>query len=41
MSKWNLPPKGGHLDLPDGIYLQNMNMLEIPNSKYSESEMDM
>jgi len=29
MTKWDLPPKGGHMDLPDGIYLQNMNIVEI------------
>lgn len=29
MSKWNLPPKGGHLDKADGIYLQNMSIAEI------------
>ena len=29
MSKWILPPKGGHMDLPDGIYLQTMSILEI------------
>jgi creatinine amidohydrolase/Fe(II)-dependent formamide hydrolase-like protein len=29
MSKWNLPPKGGHMDLSDGIYLQTMSILEI------------
>ncbi|MFX1354515.1 MAG: creatininase family protein, partial [Promethearchaeota archaeon] len=29
MGKWNLPAKGGHLDLADGIYLQNMNIVEI------------
>ena len=29
MGKWNLPPSGGHMDLPDGIYLQNMNIVEI------------
>ena len=29
MGKWNLPPSGGHMDLPDGIYLQNMNISEI------------
>ena len=29
MSKWNLPPKEGHLDKADGIYLQNMNIAEI------------
>ena len=26
MSKWDLPPKGGHLDKADGIYLQNMSI---------------
>jgi creatinine amidohydrolase/Fe(II)-dependent formamide hydrolase-like protein len=29
MSKWNLPPDGGHLDKADGIYLQNMSIAEI------------
>jgi creatinine amidohydrolase/Fe(II)-dependent formamide hydrolase-like protein len=29
MSKWNLPPSGGHMDLPDGIYLQTMSIAEI------------
>ncbi|MBA7692703.1 3-dehydro-scyllo-inosose hydrolase [subsurface metagenome] len=33
MTKWNLPPEyskcRGHMDLPDGIYLQNMNISEI------------
>ena len=29
MSKWNLPPKGGHMDIPDGIYLQTMSITEI------------
>jgi creatinine amidohydrolase/Fe(II)-dependent formamide hydrolase-like protein len=29
MSKWNLPPSGGHMDLPDGIYLQTMSISEI------------
>ena len=29
MSKWNLPPDGGHLDKADGIYLQNMSIVEI------------
>ena len=24
MSNWDLPPKGGHMDLPTGLYLQNM-----------------
>jgi len=29
MSKWEIPPKGGHLDLADGIYFQNMTMKEV------------
>jgi len=29
MTDWNLPPKGGHMDLPDGLYLQTMNIAEI------------
>ena len=29
MSKWQLPPKGGHLDAADGIYLQNMTWKQI------------
>jgi creatinine amidohydrolase/Fe(II)-dependent formamide hydrolase-like protein len=27
--KWELPPKGGHLDLADGVYFQNMTMNEV------------
>jgi creatinine amidohydrolase len=26
--KWQLPPKGGHLDLASGVYFQNMTMKE-------------
>ena len=31
--KWNLPPPAdnksrGHMDIPDGIYLQNMNIVK-------------
>lgn len=26
---WTIPPGGGHLDLPSGIYLQNMTMKDI------------
>ena len=26
---WQIPPSGGHMDLPDGIYFQNMTMLEV------------
>ncbi|MGQ9779747.1 MAG: 3-dehydro-scyllo-inosose hydrolase [Bacillota bacterium] len=29
MSTWELPPKGGHMDLVDGIYLQNMTWKQI------------
>jgi creatinine amidohydrolase len=29
MSKWQIPPKGGHMDLPTGIYLQTMTWREI------------
>ena len=29
MSKWEIPPKGGHLDLADGVYLQNMTWKQI------------
>ena len=27
--KWQIPPDGGHMDVPDGIYFQNMTMLEV------------
>jgi len=29
MSKWKLPPNGGHMDKPTKIYFQNMTMKEI------------
>ena len=29
MSKWQIPPKGGHMDLPTKIYFQNMTMKEV------------
>jgi creatinine amidohydrolase len=29
MSEWQIPPQGGHLDAPDGIYYQNMTMKEV------------
>ncbi len=29
MSKWDLPPKGGIMDKPQGIYLQTMSITEI------------
>jgi len=27
--KWQIPPEGGHMDAADGIYFQNMTMLEV------------
>jgi creatinine amidohydrolase len=29
MSKWELPPKGGHMDRPTGIYYQTMTDFEV------------
>lgn len=29
MTPWTIPPAGGHMDLPTGIYFQNMNGREI------------
>jgi creatinine amidohydrolase len=29
MSKWQLPPRKGHMDEPSGVYLQNMTMKQI------------
>lgn len=29
LSKWQIPPTGGHLDLADGIYFQNMTGKEV------------
>jgi len=29
MGKWEIPPKGGHMDLADGIYFQNMTTKEV------------
>ena len=29
MGRWELPPKGGHMDLADGLYLQNMTWFQI------------
>ncbi|MBI4277193.1 MAG: creatininase family protein [Armatimonadetes bacterium] len=29
MAKWDLPPKGGHMDKRTGVYLQNMTWKEI------------
>src|SRR5208282_2198002 len=29
LSKWKLPPSGGHMEKQDGIYLQNMTMKQV------------
>jgi len=29
MSKWQIPPSGGHMDLPTGVYFQNMTSKQI------------
>ena len=29
MRRWEIPPKGGHMDLADGLYLQNMTWFQI------------
>ncbi|MFO8017587.1 MAG: 3-dehydro-scyllo-inosose hydrolase [Promethearchaeia archaeon] len=29
MTDWKLPPEGGHMDLADGLYLQNMSIKQI------------
>ena len=29
MSKWTIPPEGGHMERPTGIYYQTMNGHEI------------
>jgi 3-dehydro-scyllo-inosose hydrolase len=29
MGKWELPAKGGHMESPDGLYLQTMNMTQV------------
>jgi len=29
MKKWKLPPAGGHMDKPNGIYYQTMNKVEV------------
>lgn len=28
-NKWQIPPVGGHMDEADGVYFQNMIMLEV------------
>jgi creatinine amidohydrolase/Fe(II)-dependent formamide hydrolase-like protein len=29
VSKWKLPPQGGHMDKPSGIYYQTMTKAEV------------
>ena len=29
MGKWELPPSGGHMERPSGVYYQTMSMAEI------------
>ena len=29
MGKWKLPPGGGHMESPNGLYLQTMNMTQV------------
>ena len=29
MGDWKFPPDGGHMERPDGVYCQTMNMTEI------------
>jgi creatinine amidohydrolase/Fe(II)-dependent formamide hydrolase-like protein len=29
MSKWEIPPRGGHMDLPTGVYYQNMSNFQV------------
>lgn len=29
MGEWKLPPDGGHMERPDGVYYQTMNMTEV------------
>ena len=29
MAKWEIPPRGGHMDLADGIYFQNMTVRDV------------
>jgi hypothetical protein len=35
--KWQIPPDGGHMDAADGIYFQNMTMLEV-EARLKENE---
>ncbi len=39
MSKWKLPPNGGHMDNATGIYYQNMTEYEIKEKLKKKSMM--
>ncbi|MEW5719243.1 MAG: 3-dehydro-scyllo-inosose hydrolase, partial [Chloroflexota bacterium] len=38
MSKWQLPPDGGHMERPSGVYYQTMNMTEI-NARLKQNDL--
>jgi hypothetical protein len=38
MSNWQLPPKNGHMESPDGVYYQTMNMTEI-NARLKQNDL--
>jgi creatinine amidohydrolase/Fe(II)-dependent formamide hydrolase-like protein len=38
MSTWQFPPNSGHMERPDGVYLQTMNMTEI-NARLKKSDL--
>jgi len=38
MGKWKIPPEGGHMDEPSGVYLQNMTMKQI-NERLDECDL--
>ena len=33
MSKWEIPPRGGHMDLSTGVYFQNMTSKQIKDNE--------
>ena len=38
MGNWQLPPAGGHMERPDGVYYQTMNMTEI-NARLKKNDL--
>jgi len=38
MGHWQLPPEGGHMERPDGVYYQTMNMTEI-NARLKKNDL--